>query len=77
MKIETDTYDSINKNYDNAISWMKNIGVELSSGRTQHYLKIMNFLRDNYKSASDIVAKNIFPDFVSSVSEIDSFIKES
>jgi hypothetical protein len=75
MKIETDTYDSINKNYDNAISWMKNIGVELSSGRTQHYLKIMNFLRDNYKSASDIVAKNIFPDFVSSVSEIDSFIK--
>jgi hypothetical protein len=75
MKIETDTYDSIGKNYDNAISWMKNIGVKISSGRTQHYLIIMNFWRDNYKSASDSVAKDIFLDFVSSVSEIDSFIK--
>lgn len=75
MKIETDTYDSIGENYDNAISWMKNIGVKISSGRTQHYLKVMNFWRDNYRSASDSIAKDIFPDFVSSVSEIDSFIK--
>jgi hypothetical protein len=75
MKIETDTYDSISKNYDNAISWMKAIGVKVASGRTQHYLKVMNYWRDNYKSASDTVAKDLFPDFVSSAAEIDSFIK--
>ncbi|MCJ8503219.1 hypothetical protein, partial [Desulfatitalea alkaliphila] len=75
MKIETDTYESIGKNYENAISWMKTIGVKISSGRTQHYLKVMNYWRDNYRSASDSVAKGIFPDFVSTASEIDSFIK--
>ncbi len=75
MKIETNTYNSIADNYNNAISWMKNIGVRISSGRTQHYLKVMNHWRDNYKSASDTLAKDIFPDFVSATAEIDSFIK--
>lgn len=75
MKIETDTYDSVCNNYDCAISWMKSIGVNISSGRTQHYLKVMKYWRDNYKSASGSIAKDIFPSFVSSVSEIDSFIK--
>ena len=75
MKIETDTYDSVCNNYDSAISWMKTIGVKISSGRTQHYLKVMNYWRDNYKSASASIERDIFPNFVSSVSEIDSFIK--
>jgi hypothetical protein len=75
MKIETDTYDFIGENYDNAISWMKNIGVKISSGRTQHYLKVINYWSKNYKSASDKKAKDDFPDFVSSVSEITAFIK--
>lgn len=75
MKIETSTYDSIGDDYNNAISWMGNIGVRISFGRTDHYLKVLNYWKDNYKSASDTKAKDIFPDFVSSVQEIDSFIK--
>ncbi len=54
---------------------MKDIGVRISSGRTQHYLKIIDYWRDKYKSASDTIERDIFPDFVSSVLEIDSFIK--
>ena len=75
MKIETNTYDSIGYSYNKAISWMEDIGIKVSSGRTKHYLQVMNYWRDNYKSASDTIAKNIFPDFVSSVSEMDAFIK--
>ncbi|VAW14007.1 hypothetical protein MNBD_BACTEROID01-136 [hydrothermal vent metagenome] len=75
MKIETNTYDFIGENYENAISWMREIGVKISSGRTQNYLKVMNHWRRNYKSSSDKIAKDIFPDFVNSTSEIDSFIK--
>ncbi len=75
MGINTDTYESISKKYDDAISWMIKIGVKISSGRTQKYLKVINYWIENYKSASDEQTREIFPNFVSSVSEIDAFIK--
>jgi hypothetical protein len=74
MKIKTDTYETVSAEYDNAISWMIKLGVKISSGRTQHYKKMMDYWRENYKTASDEKAKDIFPDFVSSVSEIHDFI---
>ena len=74
MKIFTNKYEAVFKDYSEALSWMEEIGVKISSGRTQHYSRIMSYWKDNYITASDKKVKQSFPDFVSSVSEIHDFI---
>lgn len=74
MNIKTDTYETVSVEYNNAISWMIKLGVKISVGRTQHYQKVMNYWKENYKTVSNEKKEDIFPDFVSSVSEIHDFI---
>jgi len=38
MKISTNKYEAVFKDYSEALSWMEEIGVKISSGRTQHYM---------------------------------------
>jgi hypothetical protein len=74
MNIPTATYGAIAQEYNAAIEWLVSIGVKVSSGRTAHYAKVIEYWKDAYKSASEIEAKENLPDFVSSVFEIHDFI---
>ena len=74
MKIVTQSYRDKFQQYSDALNWMEKIGVTLSTGRTQHYLNIVEYWKDNYSNASDSEAKEAFPSFVSSIFEIHDFI---
>ncbi|GAW97956.1 MULTISPECIES: hypothetical protein [Colwellia] len=74
MIIATQNYDKIYQDYSDALEWMKQLGVDLGSGRTFNYHKMIKFWKDNYKTASRDDVKNQFPDFVSSMLEIHDFI---
>ncbi|WP_019529842.1 hypothetical protein [Dasania marina] len=74
MTIETDSYSNINEEYLQALAWIQNLGVSFSSGRTKHYENIISRWSTGYQSASEQEAKDIFPDFVSSMFEIMDFI---
>ncbi len=74
MKIATQSYGDKLQQYSDALNWMREIGVTLSSGRTQNYLNTVEYWKDNYLNASDSEAKEAFPDFVSSMFEIHDFI---
>lgn len=74
MSIPTQSYDTLSNDYQKALSWMEELGVKISPGRTKHYAKIIDYWKSEYKSASEQKRKDIFPDFVSSVYEISDFI---
>ena len=74
MSIPTESYASIFDKYANALSWMGEIGVKFGTGRTSHYEKIVGYWKDSYKTATPEEAKEIFPDFVSSMFEIHDFV---
>lgn len=74
MKVPTESYKKIYQNYSEALAWMKQIGVQFSSGRTNHYEKVLKRWKDEYKTASEDQGKSAFPDFVSSIFEVHDFI---
>ncbi|GJL66428.1 MAG: hypothetical protein NPIRA05_13990 [Nitrospirales bacterium] len=74
MTIATDSYENIYKDYADAIEWIRSLGVEITSGRTQFYEKVVGKWTNEYRTASEQQGKEIFPDFVSSVFEIMDFI---
>lgn len=74
MTIEADSYSNINQEYLQALKWIQDIGVNFSSGRTRHYEKVIGHWSTSYQTASEQEAKDIFPDFVSSMFEIMDFI---
>lgn len=41
--IASSSYESISHDYAEANQWMKDIGVKMSSGRTTHYTKVIDF----------------------------------
>ena len=75
MNIPTQSNKDIFQKYSAALEWMKEIGVNLNLGRTQHYRKILEFSikikNDEIRKESE---KNAFPDYVSSMLEIHDFI---
>ena len=74
MRIPTESYQAIYDRYSATIAWMNSLGVSLGRGRTAHYDKVLEYWKDNYKSASDEETKKRFPDFVSSIFEIHEFL---
>jgi hypothetical protein len=74
MRVPTESYEQIYQNYSDALAWMNRIGVKFSSGRTNHYEKVVRYWKDEYKTASEEQGKTIFPDFVSSMFEVHDFI---
>lgn len=74
MTIPTTSYESIAQSYRSAIDWIEALGVQVGSGRTTHYRKVIEYWREAYKYASEEEAKKSFPDFVSSVFELTDFI---
>lgn len=74
MRVPTESYEKIYQNYSEALAWMKQIGVQFSSGRTNHYEKVVKHWKDEYKTASEDQGKAAFPDFVSSMFEVHDFI---
>lgn len=75
MRIPTESYEKIYQNYSDTLAWMKKIGVKFSSGRTNHYEKVVKHWKDEYKIASEDQGKAAFPDFVSSMFEVHDFIE--
>ena len=53
---------------------MEALGIHVSAGRTTKYTRVIEYWKDAYKDASEDKAKEIFPDFVSSMYEISDFI---
>jgi ribosomal silencing factor RsfS len=74
MIIDTNSYSNIKEEYLQALKWIQSLGVNFSSGRTGHYEKVIDRWSTVYKTASEQEAKDIFPDFVSSMFEITDFI---
>lgn len=74
MSIPTQSYETLSEDYQSALRWMNGLGVNISSGRTKHYSKILEYWKTAYKSASEQEGNNIFSDFVSTASEISDFI---
>ncbi|MEH6710358.1 MAG: hypothetical protein V7733_04030 [Paraglaciecola polaris] len=74
MRIPTESYEKIYQSYTDALAWMSKTGVKFSSGRTNHYEKVLEHWKDEYKTASEDQGKATFPDFVSSVFEVHDFI---
>jgi len=74
MSIPTQKYEDIFQDYSDALQWMKGIGVNLGSGRTNNYLKMIEYWKDNYRTAEIDEAKRQFPDFVNSMHEVYDFI---
>lgn len=74
MNIPTESYEKIYQDYSNALGWLEYIGVKIGSGRTNHYRKIIEYWKGAYKIASEGEGEDAFPDFVSSMFEIHSFI---
>lgn len=72
--IETESYNTIYEQYAAAIQWMSGLGINLTSGRTAHYERILRHWKDAYRTASTEEAGNAFPDFVSSMFEIHDFV---
>lgn len=75
VKIPTESYESFYTGYSAAIQWMRSLGIDLGSGRTSHYERIVGYWKDSYRTASAEDAKKIFPDFVSSLFEIYDFVE--
>ena len=74
MTIVTDSYSNIKEEYLQALAWIEGLGVNFSSGRTQHYGKVISHWSTAYQTASEQEAKDMFPDFVSSTFEIMEFV---
>jgi hypothetical protein len=74
MIIPTQSFETLSKDYQSALLWMRGLGVNISPGRTQHYSKIIEYWKTAYKSASEQEGKDFFPDFVSTAYEISDFI---
>ena len=74
MTIATESFETAFEQYSEAIKWIEHIGVKIGSGRTSHYEKIIRYWKDSYKIATADEAKEIFPDFVSSIFEIHDFV---
>lgn len=53
---------------------MQGLGLNISSGRTKHYAKLIEYWQAEYNVASKQEGKDAFPDFVSSMFEIMDFV---
>ncbi|PWF39926.1 hypothetical protein [Massilia glaciei] len=74
MSIPTESYEAIFVQYSAAIQWMNGLGIKLTSGRTSDYERTLRHWKDAYKTASAEEGSKIFPDFVSSMFEINDFV---
>lgn len=75
MSIPRQSYDEIHTQFAQALDWMQEIGVEISSGRTQKYLDILAEWTRRHKEATDQEAKEAFAPFVSAINEVQDFLK--
>jgi len=74
MAVATDSYENIHKDYGDAIEWMRSLGVNIATGRTQFYEKVISNWTNEYRTASEQQGKDIFPDFVNSMFEVMDFV---
>lgn len=56
------------------MKWMAGLGIKLEKGRTSNYEEIVEYVTATYKTATADEVQRIFPDFVSSMIEVVSFI---
>lgn len=72
--IETNSYDTIHAQYSAAVEWMKSLDVDLGRSRLSHYDRVFGYWNTARLTASAEEGQAIFPDFVSSASEISAFV---
>ena len=74
MTIPTETYEAIFEQYSATMRWMAGLGIKLDPGRTSYYERIVGHWKNAYKTATADEARQIFPDFVSSMFEVFDFL---
>jgi hypothetical protein len=74
MRIPTQSYEKVHQDYQGALGCMTGLGLNLSPGRAQHYERVIDYWRNQYRTASPEDAQKAFPDFVSSMFEIGDFV---
>lgn len=74
MKISSDSYEILAKQYMDAYQWLDGMGLNVKSGRLSEYLKVIKLISETYKTSTDEELKNIFPDTVNSMYEINAII---
>lgn len=74
MPIPTRSYEDIFLQYSAAMSWMEELGIKLSAGRTAHYKRVIGRWKDMYMTATPVQAQEVYADFISSMFEVNAFI---
>lgn len=75
MQIPTETVEEKVKKYYLALQWMKDIGIDLGSGRTQYYKKTIHYWKDKYKTPDNDDKRKKHLDFINAIHEINDFIE--
>ncbi|MDO9268729.1 MAG: hypothetical protein Q7T96_06410 [Methylobacter sp.] len=74
MEIPVASTESIAERYRAAIQWMEQLGVKITTGRTSHYKRTIDYWNHGCPNASDVEKKDKFPEFINAIFEIDDFI---
>lgn len=74
MHIPTESYESILDQYDVSLDWLTGIGISPNKGRTQFYRRVISNWSAAYTKASQEEGKQVFPNFVSSMHEVQDII---
>lgn len=75
MPIPREPYEELHSRFAEALGWMREIGVQIPSGRTQEYLDTLAEWTRRYKEATDQEAKEAFVPFVSAINEVQDFLR--
>ncbi len=75
MEIPVTSTESIAQRYWAAIQWMEQLGVKITTGRTSHYKRTIDYWNHEGLNASDVEKKDKFPEFINAIFEIHDFIE--
>ena len=68
--IPTNTFSQVAENYKKAKGWLANLGLNVKTGRIAEYEKVIDFLKENYRTASVEDGQEIYRDFLNAANEI-------
>ena len=67
--IPTTTFDLIDENYKKAKGWLANLGLNVKTGRIAEYEKVIDFLKENYRTASVEDGQEKYGDYLNALNE--------
>ena len=72
MKMQSEKYETIFQQYQNALSWISQIGVRIGRGRLASYNSFLDKLLKEYKNISKDTLRKLFPQAVNAFYEVDA-----